>query len=337
MKTAAVLCLILNLQQCLTIPLSTENSSELTKSLQDDSVPIALLLVVPSGPQFRDDEDITIIEDQIVNLLLRDAVSPFQEEHASEVLKQEQLFAEDLRALNPLLRSGEDIKVSIVEEPFIFEDILPELRKDKDFDKNVLPGPIPSSEDSTLDSVTLEEVRLMLEESLPSTEDGVQNLQDASSLQERPIVEDRPSERSYKNEEYLPKGVQTIATYPEISEGDAIPILLNCAPKVERGHLADSAPSYRSHDSVKDIDIKEKDSKTSDEFKDDGKNSNVLDLNSPSSILSVERRKRHTWPETGATHYKVSEDYPETLKGNHHLVSADYPQPNMVRITTQEH
>lgn len=38
----------------------------------------------------------------------------------------------------------------------------------------------------------------------------------------------------------------------------------------------------------------------------------------------------------GATRYKLSEDYPEHRQGNHHLISEDYPRPNMVRITPSQ-
>lgn len=36
------------------------------------------------------------------------------------------------------------------------------------------------------------------------------------------------------------------------------------------------------------------------------------------------------------SHHKISEDYPETHKGNYHSVSRDYPQPNLVRLVRRK-
>lgn len=347
MKTTAVLSLVLFFRVGFSIPLSNENNPERTeKTVQSDSVPIALLLLVPpTVSQFRDDEediqdeDFSFIEDHLVNLLLQTAEIPFHEDRVRMGEQNDELdvVSEDLKSLNLLLSNGEAGERNFVaEEPPILNEnsdinILTQLREDnKDIKQSFLTeGPLPSSGDENLNSLAHEkdiEVRLVPEESIPSSEDDALSLRDENSVLERKLpIESLPLERSYDVAEYAasykptPKPVeQVVATYPAVPNG-AIPILLNCAPKVVKGHLADASPSYRSAKGRAELDTRS----------DVGNSRDVLDLNSPASILTM-RRKRH---DTGVTHYKVSEDYPETFKGNHHLVSADYPTPNMIRIT----
>lgn len=55
---------------------------------------------------------------------------------------------------------------------------------------------------------------------------------------------------------------------------------------------------------------------------------------------SDSREKRDTiWIDTAHAvgHIKVSEDYPELHQSNRHIISHDYPVPNIVRVTLREH
>lgn len=362
MKTV-VLLLLFSFKLSLSVPLSNENVQErMEKSPQSESVPIALLLLVNPLSQFQDNEediqidsdDFTFIEDQLIKRLLRDTEIPFHADHVQTGIQQKEplLLTEDLRALDPLLREGEDSEVHfLVEELILFNKHNDSAIRyssahgedNEDVKTSFLPeGPLPHSEGSILNILPRAkkdiEVSLVPEELLAPSGLNIREGDEGSFLPEiKPISEDRALERSYEYAEYAAYKPTTskpyeqiVATYPPLPDS-AIPILLNCAPKLERGHLAEATSSYRNNDlnPIDDLDIK-----NSDLF--DALNSDVLDLNSPASIITIDRRRRHSWPESGASHYRVSEDYPEMFRGNHHLVSADYPQPNMVRITTYD-
>lgn len=123
---------------------------------------------------------------------------------------------------------------------------------------------------------------------------------------------------------YKPSNPTVAALYPNLPKS-AMPLLLNCAPIIT-GHLKEYEPSYRVV-KTNDNDALSANSPLTDE-------GDVLSLNSPVSVLTLERRRQKRNDELkGITYYRVSEDYPENNPGNHHLVSADYPHPNMIRIT----
>lgn len=197
-----------------------------------------------------------------------------------------------------------------------------------------LAAPVENNVERTNESRQLEEgsipvaVLLVVPEE-PAFREGDESMKvSAESARPLPASEERTAKiypyedpyasaaAAYKPTKPAAEAGNVVATFTAALSPSAIPILLNCAPKVVTGTLAESKPvAYRSVFS--DLsDIFSQSNPVNDNFN----LSDILGLDSPASIISSEgddeRKRRNSWIESGATRYKVSEDFPEIRAGH---------------------